>query len=456
MSSKKLETKYPLCENRTVDVLIVGAGLAGLHSALQLSKKHPHAKILVAEAYNYTGGRVLTYEPKAGLGKSKALPKSIQWEMGAGRIHQSHHKILSYISKYHLTTLPISEVQQFIPKATKKPQADPWPQTASAINTLLHTLKPEILATNTIDTLLEKIVGNSEQALLTFPYYAETHVLRADAALRSFEKEMGTYTGYVAVKEGLSAMIDGLVEELKEKGVEFLFEHKLVELNAARCIATFANGCTVNYKECILALHAKALKQITLSLSASADKHSSASVPSTLALTQKLPALQHVIMCPLLRIYAVFETKKGQSWFSDVPKTVTDSPLRYIIPINPAKGVIMISYTDASNTQIWNTILEKKGLSALQAEIMKQVRALFPDRHIPDPLYLKPHPWTEGCSYWAPGLYDIHTMSQSVIHPFPHIYICNESFSEHHQCWMEGAIDHADEMLKHFPKDLSE
>lgn len=435
------KTKHPPCENHTVDILVIGAGLAGLHSASQLSKKHPHAKILVAEAYNYTGGRVLTYRPKVALGRPKVAlgrPKknSIQWEMGAGRIHTSHHKTLSYIEKYKLTTLPISETIQFIPKATKIPQADPWPTVASATNTLLHTLKPDILASHTIDTLLHKTAGKAEQALLTFPYYAETHVLRADAALRSFEKEMGTSSGYVVVKEGLSAMIDGLVDELKEKGVKFLFEHKLVALDTGSCKASFANGCTIHYKECILALHAKALKQIPA--------------------VQKLPAVQRVIMCPLLRIYAIFETKKGQSWFSDIPKTVTDSPLRFIIPINPAKGVIMISYTDASNTQVWTDILEKKGLSALQAELMKEVRTLFPDRSIPDPLYLKPHPWTEGCSYWAPGSYDIHEASTSVLHPFPHVHICNESFSEHYQCWMEGAIDHADQMLKHFPKDLSE
>jgi protoporphyrinogen oxidase len=99
MSSKK----SPPCENHTVDILVVGAGLAGLHSAMQLSKKHPDASIIIAEAYNYTGGRVLTYKPKVAFGMPKA--KDIQWEMGAGRIHRSHHKTLSYIAKYGLTTL---------------------------------------------------------------------------------------------------------------------------------------------------------------------------------------------------------------------------------------------------------------------------------------------------------------------------------------------------------------
>ncbi len=111
----------------------------------------------------------------------------------------------------------------------------------------------------------------------------------------------------------------------------------------------------------------------------------------------------------------------------------------------------MISYTDASDTDVWNDILEKKGLDALQASIMKEVRALFPDRTIPNPLYLKPHPWTEGCSYWKPGAYDIKEMSESVFNPFSNVYICGESFSEKHQCWMEGALEHAEKLLQRFP-----
>lgn len=111
----------------------------------------------------------------------------------------------------------------------------------------------------------------------------------------------------------------------------------------------------------------------------------------------------------------------------------------------------MISYTDASDTEGWTTLLEKKGLEGLQTKLMSEIRSLFPDRTIPDPLLLKPHPWTEGCSYWTPGHYSIKEMSESVLNPFPHVFVCNESFSVHHQCWMEGALDHADQLLKkHF------
>lgn len=421
MSGKAKADKYHTCGKTSIyDILIVGGGLAGLHCALRLSKEQPTARIVIAEAYSYIGGRVYTYKPKGFHG--------IQWEMGAGRIHGSHKRVLSYCKDFGLTLIPLSETQVFIPKESNVPREDPWPSNASAIQTLLHNLPEKTLSEHTIEELLKKTTKNTKP-LSTFAYSAETHVLRADAALRSFQNEMGSTENFFVVKEGLSKLITSIVSLLKERGVTFLLNHKLVDFKGD--ISIFQNGCTLQAKHTILAFHSVALKQLPF--------------------TRSIKALSHVAMCPLLRIYAIFPTSKGQSWFSDLPKVVTNSPLRFIIPINPKRGVIMISYTDASDSEVWSDLLEKKGLDALQEEIMKEVRELFPKKHIPDPLYLKPHPWTEGCSYWKPGFYSIKDMSESVMNPLLNLYICGESFSEHFQCWMEGAIEHADKLLDRFP-----
>lgn len=416
------------------DILIVGAGLAGLHCALRLTEVYPDAKIAIVEAYNYIGGRVVSYHPKGFQG--------VQWENGAGRIAVHHHRVLAYVKKYGLHTIPISAVQQYIPSDTGIPEADQWPRLSRTMRHLFGHLEPKALGNHTIAELFQKTTGSSKaeatDALARFPYYAETHVMRADAALHSFATSMGSSEGFVVVKEGLSSLIQHMVNELKQRKVTFLLEHRMVGLSKngeeIYCESPKKQIISVGGKKIILALHAVALKHIP---------------PFT-----RLPAIQKVVMSPLLRTYAIFPVTKGSSWFSDIPKTITDSPIRYMIPIDPSRGIIMISYTDASNTEHWMRILQKGGAKALEKAIVKEVRALFPDKNIPDPIYFKAHPWTEGCSYWAPGNYYIDEVSEQVMQPFPNrwpnIHICGESFSVYNQCWMEGAIEHADQMLERY------
>jgi hypothetical protein len=125
---------------------------------------------------------------------------------------------------------------------------------------------------------------------------------------------------------------------------------------------------------------------------------------------------------------------------------VTDSPLRYIIPISTKSGVVMISYTDGRDTGAW------AGLTgpALTTKIQEEVRRLFPERVIPEPLWLTPYEWHEGVSYWKPGAYDPVTESMNVLRPraatMPELFTCGESFSMLQE-WMEGSLEHADALL---------
>jgi len=154
-------------------------------------------------------------------------------------------------------------------------------------------------------------------------------------------------------------------------------------------------------------------------------------------------------MKPLLRTYGIFPTINGKPWFHGVKTTVTDSPLRFIIPINPKQGTLMTSYTDAEDTREYMKLLDKSP-AALEKRIMRDTRELFPELDIPNPLFFKAHPWYDGCTYWTPGNYDPQEESDTVMHPMPHrfqgLYICGESFSMR-QAWMEGALEHAEAML---------
>jgi monoamine oxidase len=176
----------------------------------------------------------------------------------------------------------------------------------------------------------------------------------------------------------------------------------------------------------ILALHKEALDHIPF-----AKRH--------------MPALKHLKMEPLVRMYAVFPLTNGKSWFAGKPKMVTNDPVRYIIPVG--KDTIMISYTEGPYARFWIDLQKQKGAYMVQREVMKHIRSLFPDLTIPDPLLFKFHPWSSGCTYWIPGPYDVRKMSDQAHQLTKRVFACGESISLR-QAWTEGALESADTLLQ--------
>jgi hypothetical protein len=388
------------------DYLIVGAGIAGLHCALRISKAFPKAKIAVAEMYSYTGGRIFTFKGKGQ-----------QWEAGAGRIHGSHTMTMKYLKDYGLTTIPIGGNTDWQSKGSK--EEDIWPSLSEALVSSLKRLDPKVLATHTI-----KDLTFDDHLLYRFPYNAEVSTLRADLAVKSFDNEMGSNEDFYVVKEGLSELTTRMKAALEKRGVKFLYNHRLVSVDPLYFEITNKHSkyVTIKATKSILAVHCDALRGIK---------------PFS-----NLPILKHLSMKPLLRTYGVFKEPITMN------KTVTDSRLRYIIPVG--KYTLMTSYTDAQDTAVWKKIYDKGGDKALCHAIMGDLKVMFPELEMPT--FFKSHYWQHGCSYWLPGLYDPKEESHKVMCPIqklPNVYVCGESYSLK-QAWIEGAIEHAEEMLQKY------
>jgi len=409
--------------------LIGGAGLAGLRIGLAVLKADRTKRVIILEKEKHTGGRVATYY---------SPDHKIQWEMGAGRISTKHTKTLSLLKKYGLHTIPISSESDWMSKDDTR--GNPFTELCAIYLDPLKALDPRLLATHTIEQLLKKTVGptHARRILALFPYHAETHTLRADLALRSFDEEMGHHSpkgmgrhDFVVCKEGLSALTSAMAAEFLERGGEI---HHGITITGCRSskkgmiVNVEHNHDTQKYKgmyegaAVVLTMPCDVLKKITM--------------PSV------LPVLKHLAMEPLVRIYAVFPLQQGKPWFSQT-KIVTDGPLRYIIPMNPKQGTIMISYMEGPDTDKWFHLPKER----LTKELMKEVRRLFP-LTIPDPIMVKRYPWAQGCSYWLPGDYDVEEESRASLQPYPQIplFLAGESFAVK-QCWMESALEQADHLV---------
>ena len=393
--------KEPRAKVRGMRTIIVGAGIAGLWLADQLQKRGDD--IIVLEKNNYIGGRILT--------------SSHGYEIGAGRISTDHKRVLNLLKRFDLQTFPISHDLEWkaVGDATSSPNGfnEAW---APIIALLAKTPHP---GRHTLRTLATSTIGSqlTNNILARFGYRAEVDTLRADLAIHSFQREMSDNASFVAVKGGYSQLTTALAI------------NKDIHLNTAVHDVTVSDGVyhvktakkTFDCDRVILALPVNALRQLPC--------------------MSGLKTLEYLKMEPLTRIYA---QTCGPLPTYLATRMVTDSPLRYIIPINGDKGIIMISYIESQDTKWWMGL---KG-PVLIAALKKELRLLF--NKSPDFNWARAYEWDAGCTYWTPGDYDPHTESQKALRPFPtkmpNLHLCNESFSLR-QAWVEGALEHASDLL---------
>ena len=407
-------------EEAAEDIVIVGGGIAGLTVAAELARRG--RSILLLEYYPNFGGRIATFrDPEVG-----------QYEIGAGRIFHTHKRVHALIKKYKLHTFPIGTDSNF-----ERAAKNDFLELFTPLRRVLETLDPCVLAKHTIK---ECLPAAYHPILERFPYRAEVELMRADLALDSFKPAdpMGADAddAYVGIVEGIDSLTTHIAKEAERAGATLKSRYRvddiqriddeLFEITGMHGKKADEKPFTIRAKHVIVATCRCSLGKFSV--------------------LRDTPLLKQLATSPLLRIYAKYPpNKSGKIWFEDVPKTVTSNPLRYIIPINPKSGLIMISYTDGDDTSYWKS----KEDNDLESAIQKHVHELFPDKTIPKPTYLQKHYWGGGCTYWLPGSYDVHKASKEAMHPSKNLYVVGESISMQ-QAWIEGALESAEAFLSRF------
>jgi hypothetical protein len=407
------------------DIIIVGGGIAGLTVAGELARRG--RDVLLLEYYPNFGGRVATFrDPEIG-----------QYEIGAGRIFHKHVRVHNLIKKYKLHTFPIGSESCFM-DATHAAAENDFDELFTPLRRLLETAHPDELARRTIKECLPQHIYDN--ILLQFPYRAELETMRADCALAGFKPaapmSSSPRAAYVGITEGIDTLAKHLVDDAIRAGAILKARHRVSDINRIDDKLFEITGMH-GKKAAEKPFRYRANHVIIATCRCSYDKFS---------VLDKLPLLKQLGTSPLMRIYAKYPpSADGHIWFESLPKTVTTNPLRYVIPINPKTGLIMISYTDGVDTKYWNELSDRE----LEKEIQKHAKELFPTKDIPNPTYLQKHYWSGGCTYWLPGAYDVKVAAREAMNPSSNLYIVGESISEQ-QAWMEGALESAELFLRRF------
>jgi monoamine oxidase len=418
------------------DICIVGGGIAGLYVAREILKASPSTQLLLLEKYPIIGGRIMSYKKDIETGQGT---QTVAWEAGAGRLYEKHERVHKLLRDYSLQVYPLSPSADFL-SASGCRHPDRFAELAAAVLPPLADLPIADLQKHTLGSLCRSIIGPNETKALfeQFPYYTEVESLRADEGLRAFMGVMGSHGGFCGIKGGFGSLAHALAADVRMRGGTIWLGAELVDwvkgsdgLKATATLSYKDKPSTTFHiypKKMVLALHATALR----------------------AIRPRWSPLKHVDTAPLLRIYAVFPKSRSAGraphvWFKGMARTITPGPLRYVIPINEANGTIMISYTDGADTQRFWSAANKSSTAQLTTLIMKEVRKLF-GSNIPNPIFIKAHPWTTGTTYWKPGSYNIDTVIKESRQLEEDVYVCGESFS-HEQAWIEGALESAEGLL---------
>lgn len=390
-------------EKFQMDIVIVGAGIAGLTAAYRISQYNPRASVIIIEKEAEIGGRIqydsfYGEEMKMGGGILRKEDKETQRlldELGIS-YHFSRHDI-QYIHK------PV-DILDLISKTRRMYNKNPPP----------------------IDT--------------TFKAYA-TKMWGSDLYNRFLETSMyvdfeNSSASEILFSNDFSYNIDGFLEGHVEwnKLIEALV-HRIPYPIYTNCACTQLHQTKDGYSIDTSQGRSITTRKVILAL------------PS-IALDKLLPGMgyNYLVQSPAIKVYAKTTKQTTPILEKYVPiHTVVSGPLHNIIPIHPKKGIYLIGYSDED---------EAKQISSISTDTPEHCQEFA--RLVEHALQLKPGSIEFEhihARYWPHAMHINHASITSLSQflwklqrPSPLIRVVGEAVDETHG-WIGSAIDSVNKVI---------
>jgi len=399
------------------DVIIVGAGMAGLFAAYKIKKRRPHASILLLEKNGKIGGRADT-ELFHGT--------PIQIGAGIGRFHKDR-LLLQLMRELHLPIKTFaSEHYSLVTKEID-------------VKATMHRLQ---------DAYKRGQTGQKEHT--TFAVFARRVLGNAD--YQRFLSSTG-FTDYQE-EDAYETLFEYGMEDNLEKWKAFSVPWRLLEEHLLHSIGPshFALRKEVTH---ILPTDDGNFQVTTKNKRYQAKKVVVATTIDTLRrLFPQNPLYDQIEGQPFLRVYGKFD-KASIAILQDRLQGMTyvDFPIQKIIPMNVEKGVYMIVYNDNQSA------LELKGRTEnTEANCRFYERALekvlqVSGLHLID---IRAFYWDIGTHYYKPLKNPSDTRESFMTkaqRPADNIFVVGELVSRN-QGWTEGCLESVMEVLPEILHEL--
>lgn len=404
------------------DYVIVGGGISGLYMYMNLLQKT--SNICLLEKNDYFGGRIKQYNEKI-LGKNISFPE------GAARFNNNHKKVIKLLKKFDLFDSQTSKVSsdiEFIDTENEFSNKFNGENGFKYINSVLeksNNYDKHELQNMTFQELAQKILKKTELEFMlkSSGYTGQLKNMNSYDAIHLFDKgiriDMKYYVGV------FQRLIDSLLLYLHKHNATLKLKVNVLDIvNNNETYDIYIKNKIIHCRNIICCVPKFSLLNFT-------------------CISPIKELLEKSVICkPLCRVYAIFD--ENDIWFENLKKkVVVNNQLRYIIPIDIKKGLIMISYTDDVYTKYWNKI--KNNQAKLKNSIVKLVNKTF-DIQINEPRKVYVCYWDCGVAFWNKNM-DSISISKKITNPIDNMFICGENYSRN-QSWVEGALESCDRCLK--------
>ena len=424
---------------KNYDLVIVGGGISGLYTLYKLSKKYSQLKILLLESGERYGGRIYSY-------KETIDGEDYVMDLGAGRLGH-HHKLINELInelglKSKIVDIPNTKTYIEVTENNKVHEKTHYKDTIMTklykffLSPLVSKLGKSVLQKFCLSELLTKYVSASfsQKVASVFEYSSDLNELNAYDAIGYFKYDYNKESTFFTLNGGLEQIIEHLLAAIKKTQS---YKRKNIS------ICNLSHVKNVTYNNNLFSINVSNYKTSNKTtyychhLICAIPKQSLESLTIFKPLLRDLDSINPI---NLVRIFEVYKTENGESWFKNIKKTITNTNVQFVIPINSNNGLIMSSYSDCANAKYWNNLLAKQGLDYVKQTLNKTLNQLFSIYNIsvPQSKYIKLYFWDAGVANWKKNV-DSDYLSYKLVNPLPNVYIIGENYSKY-QAWCEGAL----------------